>query len=172
MRNAAALTITLFALAACPGDDSTDDTGAMTSPTTTMSPTTTGMDTDMDTSDGQTTMSMEEEGSSAGESEGETAMAGPPTINSITWTQAEGCMEGTVSDVNIVVDVTDPDNDVSELTFSGLIAGCTGEVEAADTTIMCPQLSPYTGTVTVEDPDGNEDDLEITIDVCVDGSAP
>ncbi len=120
--------------------------------------------TDDMTSTGMT--SAEESTTTGGDAE-----PGPPVINSITWTQAPGCTMGTGSDVEVVVDVSDPDNDPSELTVSGLLIGCTGEVDSLMATILCPQLAPYTGTITVADPDGNEDDLEITIEPCVDGSA-
>jgi hypothetical protein len=166
MRYLATSALMIVALSACPSDDEGGDTGADTGTDPTTSPSTSnGMSTSSTTTD---TSGTEEGSSSSGGGSGE---AGPPVINGVTWTQAEGCMEGTGSDVEIVIDVTDPDNDVAELTFSGMIIGCTGEVDAATVTILCPQVAPYSGTIEVEDPDGNTDDIEIEIDICMDGSA-
>ena len=135
------------------GTAATDPTGA-TDPTNATDPTTTDPTNATDPSD-----------SSGGGGMG-------PTINSISWAAAAGCMMGTGGDYDITVDVTDPDNDASEITLSGMLIGCTGEVDAPMVTLVCPNAAPYTGTITATDPDGNEDDLEITIEPCVDGSAP
>jgi hypothetical protein len=164
------LASTLLVLTACPADDGGGDTGAMTM-STTMSATMTSADTDPTGGMTMTGMTM-----SGGETEPATESSGgggsgPPVINSVSWTHAAGCMMNTTSDVEIVIEATDPDNDESELTFSGMVIGCTGMIEGATSTIMCPQLSTYTGDVAVEDPDGNSDDIEIMIEVCVDGSA-
>ena len=75
-------------------------------------------------------------------------------------------------DVEVVVTAVDPDNDVSELTFSGMAIGCTGNIDMPMTTLLCPQVATYTATVTVEDPDGGMDSLEIMIAPCMDGMAP
>ena len=167
MRYLATSAFMLVALSACPSDDEGGDTGADTGTDPTTSPSTTnGMSTSTtgDTDTSGTTMEPEEGSSSSGE-------AGPPVINGVTWTQAEGCMEGTGSDVEIVIDVTDPDNDVSELTISGMAIGCSGEIDAATVTLLCPQVAPYPTTIEVEDPDGNTADIEFDIEICMDGSA-
>jgi hypothetical protein len=172
MRNLAALTIPLLVLSGCPSDDEGNDTGAetgtasMTASTTNGMSTTTGM-TSTTTDTGEETTTPAESSSEGGSG----TPGGAPVINSVTWTQDAGCTPGTGSDVTIVVDATDPDNDAAELTFSGLIIGCTGEVTAAEVTILCPQVAPYNGTITVEDPDGNSDDIDIEILVCEDGMA-
>lgn len=110
-------------------------------------------------------------GDTSGGSTG-SAMPGPPEIQMITWTQAEGCVMNTGSDVDVVVTVVDPDNDVSELTFSGMAIGCTGNIDMPMSTLLCPQVATYTANVTVEDPDGGMDSLEIMIMPCMDGMAP
>jgi len=161
MKDLSALAFSLVVLSACPAEDD-DDTGGSTgtSPTTT-SPTTTVADTS-DSSGGTT---------APAESSSEGGEAGPPVINSISWTHADGCVMNTGSDVTVVVDVSDPDNDVSELTFAGMVIGCTGMVDAPEVTLLCPQVAPYSATVTVEDPDGGMDSLPIEILPCEDGTA-
>lgn len=168
MKNPLASTFALVLLAACPADDDGDDSGGVTGNTTTMT-TTTAESSGGSTGDtvSTTTPSDSSEGSSDS-----SAMPGPPVINSVTWTQVDGCMMNTASDVNVVVDVTDPDNSVDELTITGTPIGCTGEIDMPMVTILCPQVATYNATVTVEDPDGNSDMLPIAIMPCMDGMAP
>lgn len=167
MKTPLASTFALVLLAACPADDDDDtggDTGTMTT-TTTMTTTSTAGTEESSTASASTTTPSDSSSDSSAE-------PGPPEINSITWTQVDGCVMNTASDVNVVVDVTDPDNDVSELTITGIAIGCTGDINAPMVTILCPQVATYNATVTVEDPDGNSDMLPIAIEPCMDGMAP
>jgi hypothetical protein len=95
-----------------------------------------------------------------------------PVIESVAWTHAEGCVMGTGSDVTIVVTVADADTDAAELVFEGNVVGCTGPIDAAEATVLCPQVAPYGAMVTVSDPEGNDDTLDFMIEPCVDGMAP
>jgi hypothetical protein len=162
-----------IALALCCGcsldDDDDGETGATLTTTNGMTTTDTGDTTDT----GETTDAGET--TTAGETTGPgttTGEAGPPVIESVTWTQVEGCAAGVVSDVTVTAQVSDPDNDVSELTFSGVSVGCTGMLDAAESIVLCPQLQPYPTNLVVTDPDGNRDEIEFTIDICEDGTAP
>ncbi|HWB80777.1 MAG TPA: hypothetical protein VG755_37700 [Nannocystaceae bacterium] len=166
MKTPLASSFALVLLAACPADDD-GDTGGDTGMTTTMTTTTAGSESSTGASASTTTPSDSSEGSSDSSAE-----PGPPEINGISWTQVDGCVMNTASDVNVVVDVTDPDNDVSELTISGIAIGCTGDINAPMVTLLCPQVATYNATVTVEDPDGNSDMLPIAIEPCMDGMAP
>lgn len=95
-----------------------------------------------------------------------------PTIDSVTWTNPGGCTAGVGGDVDVVIEVSDPDNDASEITLSGMVIGCKGALDAPMVTLVCPNAAPYAGTVTAADPDGNEDEVDIDMQPCVDGSAP
>ncbi len=167
--NAPRLALTLALLTACPADDD-DDTGNDTGSATTTASTTTASTTTASTTATET--GSESGTTEAADSSSEGGMAGPPVINSITWTQVDGCMMNTGSDVTIVIDVTDPDNTVDELIIDGLAIGCTGDINMPMVTILCPQVATYNATVTVEDPDGGMDQLPIAIMPCMDGMAP
>jgi hypothetical protein len=100
------------------------------------------------------------------------AEPGPPVIVSVSWTNVPGCTQGVGSEVEVVIDVDDPDHDISQLTFSGQAIGCTGALDSATSTLFCPTLAPYSAQVEVSDPLGNQDALDFTFEPCVDGSAP
>ena len=55
----------------------------------------------------------------------------------------------------MTITATDPDTDVGALIYSGSVGGCIGPIDAAVSTISCPNVAPYPGTVMVSDPDGN-----------------
>lgn len=108
------------------------------------------------------------------------AAAAAPVISSVSWVHVPGCAAGVPSNVTFTVSVTDPDTAAIALTFSGSVSGCsnlgsTGSTATLSTnpsTISCPHLAPYPGTITVGDPEGNSDSQSFTIGVCVSGSAP
>lgn len=153
---------------ACGGDDDDSDDGTLTIANTS-GVTASGTAGDDDGADDGSTAAPGDDSTSGGGDDG--GMAGPPVIDSISWTHDPACEVNVGSDTSVVVAVTDPDNEASELTFEGMLIGCTGMVDAPMVTLVCPQVAPYTGTVTVTDPDGGSDSLEITIEPCVDGSA-
>lgn len=95
-----------------------------------------------------------------------------PDLTEVSWAHAQPCTQGTAGEVTVTMTVVDDDTPQADLTFSGTIPGCSGEVDANPATLTCPNAAPYTGTVNVTDPEGNRDFQEITIEVCVDGSAP
>ena len=145
------------------GDDGGDDdtTGVTTAPTTSVGDGGSGSDTaPSDSSGGDTTP-----GTSGG-------MAGGPTIDSVTWTNPAGCVMNTGGDVMVEIMVSDPDTDAADITLSGMVIGCTGMLDAPMVTLVCPNAGDYNGTITAADPEGNEDDIDITISPCIDGSAP
>ena len=95
----------------------------------------------------------------------------PPVINRVVWTHEAGCTQGVSSPVTIQVEVTDPDTDLSNLSFSGSVTNC-GSITSATTVISCPQLAAYAGSVTVTDPQGNSDTETFSFGPCEDGQAP
>lgn len=97
---------------------------------------------------------------------------GPPVIVSVSWTNVPGCTMGVGSDVEFVIEVEDPDHDVSELVFSGFAIGCSGMFDSASPTLLCPNAAAYSAEIEVTDPLGNQDALEFSFSPCVDGSAP
>ena len=92
-----------------------------------------------------------------------------PSISRVSWTQADGCAPFARSTVTISVTVTDPDNAVNELTFSGSVSSCSGTISGAVSEISCPQTGQYSGTVTVTDPDGNTDSISFAFGPCENG---
>lgn len=96
----------------------------------------------------------------------------PPVISRVTWTPAAGCVAGTSSNFTIAITVTDADTAAGSLIYSGSAAGCSGSVTTNPGTLNCPNLAPYTGSVTVRDPQGNMDTQGIIISPCTAGAAP
>ncbi len=169
MRSASrfALCLALPFAFACGGDDGGDDGNNTTNPTTTVGNDDSGTAaTDPTTTDPTTTDPTEADSSGGG------GGGMPPSIDSVTWTNPGGCMMNTGGDVDFVITVSDPDTDAADITLSGLLIGCTGDLNAPMVTLVCPNAADYSGTITATDPEGNEDELDITIQPCVDGSAP
>jgi hypothetical protein len=100
----------------------------------------------------------------------------PPNITMVAWTHEGGCTMGAAGDVTVVTTVMDPDTPTGMLTFSGSVSGCTPvgptQLSSASATITCPNQFPYNGTVRVTDPEQNSDQQAITIEPCVNDSAP
>lgn len=94
-----------------------------------------------------------------------------PEITAVAWTHADPCTQNSPSDVDVAITVTDTDSAAGTLTVAGNVSSC-GAIDALEDTITCPQAAPYAGTVTVSDPEGNEDTVTFTIAVCVDGTVP
>jgi hypothetical protein len=100
-------------------------------------------------------------GGSGGSGDGVT-----PTIAMVTWEATADCTNGQQSNIVVTVTATDPDTDVGSLIYSGSVGGCIGPLDAAVSTISCPNVAPYPGTVMVSDPDGN-DSTPVAFDVGV-----
>ena len=96
---------------------------------------------------------------------------GTPIITEISWEADPGCAQGESSDVVVTVLATDSDTESRDLIYTGSVGGCQGPLDAEVSTINCPNVAPYPGTVMVADPDGNSS-LPVTFDVpiCADGS--
>lgn len=77
-----------------------------------------------------------------------------PEITMVAWETAASCSGAT--DYTVTVTAADPDTDPGDLIYSGSVGGCTGALDGAVSTINCPNVAPYPGTVMVSDPDGNE----------------
>ena len=159
-----------FLSLACGGDDGTGDDG-------TSSPTAPGTMDD----GGSETATPDDDGSATADDGGSDTTGapgddggepGPPEIVGVTWTNDPACAMGRGSDVTVVAEVTDPDNDVSELTFELMAIGCTTSSAGETSVLFCPNAATYNAELVVTDPDGNEDDLEFMFAPCVDGSAP
>jgi hypothetical protein len=101
-------------------------------------------------------------GGSGGSGDGVT-----PAITMVAWAAASNCTNGELSDVVVTVTATDPDTAPGDLIYSGSVGGCTGAIDAAVSTISCPNVAPYPGTVMVSDPDGNDSvPVAFTVGVC------
>jgi hypothetical protein len=112
-------------------------------------------------------------GGGGGSTESSTgAPAGPPMIVSVSWMNDPNCTPGVASDVVFTIDVGDPDDELAALTFSGLAIGCTGQFDSPMTTILCPNVAPYSAMIEVSDPDGNSDSIDFMFSPCEDGTAP
>ncbi|HLU69125.1 MAG TPA: hypothetical protein VKZ63_22740, partial [Kofleriaceae bacterium] len=77
-----------------------------------------------------------------------------PDLTGVTWTFAVGCTPNQPSDVTITMTVEDADTAEDALSYSGMVTGCTGQVTSNPATISCPNIQPYSGTITVMDPEG------------------
>jgi len=94
-----------------------------------------------------------------------------PTITMVAWEDAADCVRNAPSDVVITVTATDGDTDAADLIYNGSVSGCTGEIDAAVSTINCPNVSDYPGRVTVSDPDGNNStQVSFPVPVCASGN--
>ena len=93
----------------------------------------------------------------------------PPVIRRVDWEPQVGCSIGSDSDFTITLTVEDPDTAAANLTFSGRVPNCPGMLDASVSTVNCPNLAPYIGTVTVEDPERNSDTATFTFGPCESG---
>jgi hypothetical protein len=95
----------------------------------------------------------------------------PPQITMVAWAPAGSCSPGVQSDYTVTVTATDPDSPAGDLMYDGSVSGCSGQVDAATSTVRCPNAASYGGSVVVEDGDGNVSiPVSFTIDVCEAGS--
>ncbi len=89
---------------------------------------------------------------------------GIPKIEMVSWEAEPDCAQGTTSDVVVTVVAVDSDTASEDLIYSGSVSGCSGAINAEVSTIRCPNVAPYPGTVMVSDPDGN-DSAPVAFDV-------
>ena len=90
-----------------------------------------------------------------------------PTITAVAWEAAADCTSGVLSDYVVTVTATDPDTAPGDLIYTGSVLGCTGPIDAAVSTISCPNVAPYPGTAMVSDPDGNSSSpVVFTVGIC------
>ena len=82
-----------------------------------------------------------------------------PRIKRIEWTHenVDTCQMAEQNPVTVVIQVEDPDTPMDQLTVSGSVTKCTGEIDSLNATISCSELIGALGTVTVTDPDANSD---------------
>ncbi len=103
-------------------------------------------------------------GGSAGSGGGD---GSTPTITMVAWEATPDCARNQRSNYVITVTATDPDTAADDLIYNGSVFGCDNPIDAAVSTISCPNIALYQGMVTVEDPDTNESTLvAFDIDVC------
>ncbi len=90
-----------------------------------------------------------------------------PTITAVAWEAAADCTSGVGSNYIVTVTASDPDTDAGDLIYSGSVSGCIGPIDAAVSTVSCPNVAPYPGTVMVSDPDGNNGTpVAFTVGIC------
>ncbi|MEC7525635.1 MAG: hypothetical protein VYE22_37480 [Myxococcota bacterium] len=92
-----------------------------------------------------------------------------PVIDRVEWMPMGSCSTGVPSGFRITVSVTDPDTPAGMLTFTGSATGCTGSIDAATSTLTCPNAAPYPSMVTVTDPEGGRDQASFTFGPCETG---
>jgi hypothetical protein len=93
-----------------------------------------------------------------------------PTIMTVAWTHAAGCVAGTAGDVTIVVTAIDPNDPQTDLTVAGTVSGCTGSIDAFSSTVNCPNAAAANGSLSVSDPEPHTAMATFTIMPCMDGS--
>jgi hypothetical protein len=79
----------------------------------------------------------------------------------VAWEATPDCTRNTGSDFIVTVTATGS----GSLIYSGSVSGCTGAIDAAVSTINCPNFAPYPGTVMVANAAGN-DTVAISIGIC------
>ena len=85
------------------------------------------------------------------------------TITMVAWEATADCTRNTRSDVVVTVTATGS----GTLVYSGSVFGCDNPIDAAVSTISCPNVAPYQGSVVVTDADGNASTpVAFDIDVC------
>jgi hypothetical protein len=106
-------------------------------------------------------------GDSGSAGSGGSGAGSTPTITMVAWAAAAGCVTSQPSDVVVTITAIDADTDAGDLIYSGSVGGCEGPINAAVSTISCPNVRPYPGTVMVSDPDGNDSiPVAFTVGVC------
>jgi hypothetical protein len=108
----------------------------------------------------------------SGGADAPTSAGAAPVIHSISWAHHRPCTAGIADQVTITVDATDSDTPGGNLTYSGGWPSCSPAVSGATTTITCPEVSTYAGTVSVKDPENHSASQHGMIMTCVDGHAP
>ena len=88
-----------------------------------------------------------------------------PTISMVGWEAAAGCTANQTSEVVITVTATG----TGTLVYSGSVGGCAGAIDAKVSTISCPNVADYPGTVTVTNAAGN-DTVAFEVPVCGSGN--
>lgn len=90
-----------------------------------------------------------------------------PVIEMVAWTPDGACTPGIASDFTVTVTATDADSNPMDLVYDGSVTDCPGDIDAATSTINCPNFRPYGGSVVVSDADGNNSaEVNFTIGVC------
>ena len=84
-----------------------------------------------------------------------------PTITMVAWEATADCTRGVVSDVIVTVTATG----TGTLVYSGSVGGCNNPIDAAVSTISCPNFALYQGTVVVTNAAGM-DTVAFDVDVC------
>jgi hypothetical protein len=94
-----------------------------------------------------------------------------PTITMVAWEATADCMTNVRSDVVITVTATDGDTSAADLIYRVDVSGCGGPIGAAVSTVSCPNVAEYPGTVIVSDPDGNNSTpVTFPVPVCDSGN--
>ena len=102
-------------------------------------------------------------GSDDGSGSGGNGGGDGPTITMVAWEATPDCARNLRSDVVVTVTATGS----GTLVYSGSVFGCANPIDAAVSTISCPNVAPYQGTVMVTDAGGNPSTaVAFDIDVC------
>ena len=88
------------------------------------------------------------------------------TITMVAWEATPDCIRNTRSDVVVTVTATGS----GTLVYSGSVSGCDNPIDAAVSTISCPNVAPYPGTAIVTDPEGNSTTATFQVPICKSGS--
>lgn len=98
----------------------------------------------------------------------------PPRIQQVSVNHAPdgSCTPGTDSTVRFTVTVEDPDTPEEELTYSGMISGCDDPIDDAVVMTTCDEGTAMGGKITVTDPEGNSNSIDIAFEACADRTLP
>lgn len=96
-----------------------------------------------------------------------------PIISKVAWTKADNCVRGTASSYTVTTIATDEDTPDIMLSYTGTLSSCTPSPwTTPSATVRCPNLSPYAGSITVKDPQGNTATRTFSVSPCEDGMVP
>ena len=105
-------------------------------------------------------------GSDDGSGSGGNGGGDGPTITMVAWEATPDCTRNIRSDVVVTVTATGS----GTLVYSGSVGGCDNPIDAAVSTISCPNVAPYPGTAIVTDPEGNSTTVTFQVPICESGS--
>ncbi|MCC6999001.1 MAG: VWA domain-containing protein [Deltaproteobacteria bacterium] len=101
------------------------------------------------------------------------AATAAPVITRVSWSPSASCTPIFTNEYVVSTTVIDIDTALANLSYSGSVAGCTGSINSASSTVNCGSSPGGNGSVLVTDPQGNSALKSFTLPPdCVAGMTP